>query len=441
MGWIERVHASAVRGVAAGHLGSGHVAIPVFVHHLDADDLWPDFCLTDLVPASGALLWVTGRADAQQGMVGIGEAARTSVTGRERFSRAQRWWAQTASEFADPDGALVAFMSFNYEAERGDSAVIVPEHLIRRAGGSVTLATTSPDAAADPQAFIRGLRRGGDGGASHQAVQWRDGALALERWQEQVSRAVGRIEAGALDKVVLARSVIATADAGVDLGWLVARLAAAHSSCWTFLIDGWVGATPEMLVRRSEHRVHSRVLAGTVKRSADEVIDGDLAARLQESGKDLAEHEYAVRSVADVLSAHCTDLDVPEQPSLLRLANVQHLATDVTGELADDTPAVALAGSLHPTAAVCGTTTERAAAVISELEHLDRGRYAAPVGWSDARGDGEYGIALRCGHILDERRTQIELFAGCGIVAGSTAEAERAESEAKFQAMRRALTV
>ena len=176
-------------------------------------------------------------------------------------------------------------------------------------------------------------------------------------------------------------------------------------------------------------------------RSADDIIDVDLAVRLQESDKDLAEHEYAVRSVADVLAAHCTDLDVPQQPSLLQLMNVQHLATDVAGELADDVPAVVLAGSLHPTAAVCGTPTERAAAVIAELEHLDRGRYAAPVGWSDARGDGEYGIALRCGHILDSDRQSIELFAGCGIVEGSTAAAERAESEAKLQAMRRALSV
>lgn len=417
------------------------MAIPVFVHHINADDLWPGFCLTDLVPADGALVWVTGDGAQQCGMVGLGEAARTTVSGRERFARAQRWWAQTAAEFTDPEGALVAFMSFNYEPERGDSAVIVPEHLIRRTGDVVSLTTTSADAAADAHGFIRSLRRSDISDASHSAVQWRDGALALERWQEEVSRAVGRIEAGALDKVVLARSIVASADAAIDLGWLVSRLAAAHPSCWTFLIDGWVGATPEMLVRRSQHRVHSRVLAGTVKRSADEVIDGDLAARLQESDKDLAEHEYAVRSVADVLSAHCTDLDVPQQPSLLRLANVQHLATDVTGALADDTPAVALAGSLHPTAAVCGTPTERAAAVINELEHLDRGRYAAPVGWSDARGDGEFAIALRCGHILDDTRTQVELFAGCGIVAGSTAEAERAESEAKFQAMRKALTV
>lgn len=426
---------------AVPHLGSGHVSVAVFVHEFAINELWSDFSLTQFVPSDGALVWLTGGKSNEQGMVGLGEAARTTVTGRERFARAQRWWQQTAQDFSITSGALVAFMSFTYDPEQGESSAIVPAHLIKRTAQSVVLVTTDTTAAADPLAFLVALRRPDVCAPQHAQVQWRDGALALERWQEQVSRAVGRIEAGALDKVVLARSIIGETDGPIDLGWLTSRLAQAHPTCWTFLVDGWIGATPEMLVRRSASHVHSRVLAGTVKRSTDEVIDGDLAARLQESDKDLNEHEYAVRSVADVLAAHCTDLVVPEQPSLLRLANVQHLATDVTGMLADDTPAVALAGSLHPTAAVCGTPTERAAAVIHDLEQLDRGRYAAPVGWSDTAGDGEFAIALRCGHVLNAARNEIELFAGCGIVAGSTAEAERAESEAKFQAMRKALTV
>ena len=159
-----------------------------------------------------------------------------------------------------------------------------------------------------------------------------------------------------------------------------------------------------------------------------------------DSDKDLDEHRYAVQSVADALAAHCADLTVPAEPSLLQLANVQHLATDVIGELADDTPAVALAASLHPTAAVCGTPTERAAKLIGELEGMNRDRYAAPVGWSSAYGDGEYGIALRCGLLMNAERTSVRLFAGCGLVAASTPETERAESEAKLQAMRTALT-
>ena len=196
-------------------------------------------------------------------------------------------------------------------------------------------------------------------------------------------------------------------------------------------------------MRRDGDRVTSRVLAGTVRRRGDESVDAARAAALLGSNKDLEEHEYAVHSVAEALAAHCTDLDVPPAPHVLSLANVQHLTTDVTGMLADGAPALALAASLHPTAAVCGTPTERAAAVIRELEGMDRGRYAGPVGWIDSRGDGEFGIALRCAAVEDTERgpaTRVRLYAGCGIVAGSTAEAEIAESEAKLDAVRKALS-
>jgi menaquinone-specific isochorismate synthase len=192
-----------------------------------------------------------------------------------------------------------------------------------------------------------------------------------------------------------------------------------------------------MLVRRMGDKVTSRVLAGTVHRSADLTSDASLASSLLESAKDHAEHAYAVSSVALALAAHCTDLDVPETPRLLQLANVQHLATDVSGALADGAPVLGLAASLHPTAAVCGTPTERAFAVIRELESMDRGRYAGPVGWVDAHGDGEFGIALRCASI--EADDRLRLFAGCGLVSGSDPDAELAETQAKLVAMRDAL--
>ena len=189
-------------------------------------------------------------------------------------------------------------------------------------------------------------------------------------------------------------------------------------------------------MRRTSDTVLSRVLAGTVKRRGDESEDASLAEALLGSNKDLEEHEYAVRSVARALGHHCTDLRVPQRPHVLRLANVQHLATDVTGRLADGAPVLALAASLHPTAAVCGTPTERASAMIRELEGMDRGRYAGPVGWFDSRGDGEFGIALRCAEV---RPGSLRLFAGCGIVSGSDPEAELAESRAKFAPIRQAL--
>jgi menaquinone-specific isochorismate synthase len=274
-------------------------------------------------------------------------------------------------------------------------------------------------------------------------LRWAPGSRPVEHWARAVAEAIGRISAGELDKVVLARDLVAELPGPLAEADLLRRLAQAYPECWTFSVDGLLGATPELLVRRAGDRVTSRVLAGTVRRGGDESVDADLAEALLASGKDLEEHDYAVHSVAESLAAHCTDLDVPAAPHVLTLANVQHLATDVSGLLADRAPALALAASLHPTAAVCGTPTERAAALIRELEGMDRGRYAGPVGWIDAHGDGEFGIALRCGALEASPRgpgTRLRLFAGCGIVAGSSAEAEIAESEAKLDAVRKALT-
>jgi hypothetical protein len=180
---------------------------------------------------------------------------------------------------------------------------------------------------------------------------------------------------------------------------LLHRLAEAYPSTWTFSVDGLVGATPEMLVRTQMRLVASRVLAGTIRRTGDDAHDLALAASLARSSKDLGEHEYAVRSVVEALAPFCAGTNVPESPFVLHLANVMHLATDVTGVLRDDVSSLHLAAALHPSAAVCGTPTRAAAALIAELEGMDRGRYAGPVGWLDAAGDGEWGIALRCGQL------------------------------------------
>ncbi|MGH3370205.1 MAG: isochorismate synthase, partial [Nocardioidaceae bacterium] len=209
---------------------------------------------------------------------------------------------------------------------------------------------------------------------------------------------------------------------------------------WTFHVDGLFGATPEMLVRRERGLVTSRVLAGTIRRTGDDGRDLALAATLARSSKDLEEHEYAVRSVADALAPHCTSMNVPEAPFVLHLPNVMHLATDVAG-VVHDTDAGAtsldLAAALHPSAAVGGTPTEVAKALIAEIEGMDRGRYAGPVGWMDASGDGEWGIALRSAEVDGP---VVRLFAGCGVVASSDPEAELAEAQAKFVPVRDAVS-
>ncbi len=391
--------------------------------------------------------WVTTDEQGEdEGLVGWGEAARGEFGGAERFSRAQRWWATWVAE-ADvhddvqlPGSGPVAFASFAFDATPGSSVVVVPRVVVGRRDGVTWLTVVAANGREARHAVaetVAALAHPTVVPEAPRGVAYSEGSLSVTDWQSAVVEAVRRIDDGELDKVVLARDVVVTTDGPVDPRHLLTRLSATYPSCWAFSVDGLLGATPEMLVRRIGDTVTSRVLAGTMRRSSDATNDASLASALLDSAKDHAEHEYAVNSVALALAAHCTDLDVPETPRLLRLANVQHLATDVRGVLADGAPALALAASLHPTAAVCGTPTERAFAVIRELEGMDRGRYAGPVGWVDARGDGEFGIALRCGAIEAEDR--LRLYAGCGLVSGSDPEAELAESQAKLVAMRDAL--
>jgi menaquinone-specific isochorismate synthase len=310
--------------------------------------------------------------------------------------------------------------------------VIVPEVVVGRRAGQAWMTVISRDPA--PRTSLPPVSVPD----KPLYVTWSEGTRTTIEWQASVAEAVARIRSGELDKVVLARDVVANVDGPLDVRHLLLRLADDYPSCWTFSVAGLIGATPELLVRRTGDMVTSRVLAGTVRRRGNDQADAGLAQALLASGKDSEEHEYAVRSVARSLAAHCTDLDVPRRPHVLELANVQHLATDVTGRLADEAPVLALAASLHPTAAVCGTPTERAFAVIREIEGMDRGRYAGPVGWFDRHGDGEFGIALRCATV-DPELGQVRSFAGCGIVSGSDPADELAESVAKLVPIRDAL--
>lgn len=390
-----------------------------------------------------SVAWVRDGA----GMVGFGIAARVQFRGAERFSRAQRWvtdWlaqAQIHDSSGVPGAGPVAFASFTYDDEADGSVVVIPRTLVATRGGDSwrtdVWSGDDPPFVATPTG-LGDLVNDSATFASPRA-RWEDDTASAARWTAAVTEAVKRIAAGELDKVVLAREIRAHFDDPVELATVLNRLGERYPACWTFHIEGLVGATPELLVRRSRDHVMSRVLAGTVAASTSTSTDARAAAELQASSKNLDEHEYAVRSVAHALAIHCTDLSVPDEPSVLRLANVQHLATDVTGNLADDASALALAASLHPTAAICGTPTERAMSVIRELEDMDRGRYSGPVGWFDANGDGEFAIALRCAQFdADLRRAR--LFAGCGLVADSDAAAELAESQVKLAAMRAALS-
>ncbi len=394
-----------------------------------------DGALLDLLPLDAPVAWLRRG----EGMVGWGVAAEVRTSGVTRFADADKWWTETTSravvrdEVEEPGTGLVCFGTFSFADEPGDSVLVVPQVVVGRRGSTTWLTTIGRGAIATPSVSAA------EPAAAPVDVAFADGALDSERWMSVVADAVGRINAGGLEKVVLARDLIATADAPIDVRWPLRRLSETYPMCWTFHIDGLFGATPEMLVRRERGLVTSRVLAGTIRRTGDDGRDLALAATLARSPKDHEEHEYAVRSVADSLEPHCSSMNVPEAPFVLHLPNVMHLATDVTGVVHDaaTVSSLELAASLHPSAAVGGTPTSVAIDLIAEIEGMDRGRYAGPAGWMDADGDGEWAIALRSAEV---HGSTVRLFAGCGIVADSDPEAELAEAQAKFLPVRDALT-
>ena len=389
--------------------------------------------LLSLLPEDGALAWVSRG----EGLVGWGEAARFEVSGPDRFALAQDWWRATvaASEVDDDvrltGSGLVAFGSFSFDAERASSVLVVPQVVVGHRNGTWWVTTTGAAAGA-PRLVPRAPTPPG-------AVRFADGSRTSAGWTQVVADALERIAAGEVDKVVLARDLEALTEQPLDVRWPLQRLAADYPDCRTFAVDGLFGATPEVLVRLEGGVATSRVLAGTIRRSGDRARDVERATWLAGSSKDLEEHEYAVRSVAEALAPHCDAVDVPEEPFVLHLANVMHLATDVRASVADGATSLGLVASLHPSAAVCGTPTAAAMRVIRDLEGLDRGRYAGPVGWTGADGDGEWGIALRCAEVDQDDPRRLRLFAGCGIVAGSQPQEELAESAAKLVPVRDAL--
>jgi len=378
-----------------------------------------------------------------EGLVGWGKALTFRTSGPGRFAEAESWWRSlidhsvVRDDLHLPGTGPVAFGSFSFAADSPAGAMlVVPEVLVGRRGSQWWMTTIGVDShlpgSRSPEVTSSPL--------PPLDVTFADGALSGAQWSTVVARAVERIGAGEMDKVVLARDLVVNTSSAIDPRWLLQRLAERYDTTWVFAVDGLVGATPELLVRLEKGLVTSRVLAGTIRRTGDDDHDLALAASLARSSKDLEEHEYAVRSVAEALAPHCSSINVPESPFVLHLSNVMHLATDVAGVLTDGATSLALAASLHPSAAVCGTPTPVADTAITELEQMDRGRYAGPVGWMDAAGDGEWGIALRCGALDAADPKRIRLFAGCGVVAGSDPDSELAESDAKFVPMRDALT-
>ncbi|ALG06106.1 hypothetical protein AOZ06_03495 [Kibdelosporangium phytohabitans] len=264
-----------------------------------------------------------------------------------------------------------------------------------------------------------------------------------QEYERQVAKALTLLETGELGKVVLARTLRIDLDGPVDMRRVLASLAAMNTHGYTVATPlptpgvTLVSASPELLVRRTGTEFVSRPLAGSQPRGKDPVEDRANAQRLLASRKDHDEHRWVVEAEVEALRPFCRRLDVPRTPSLLSTPSVWHLATKITGELADPAvTALTLAAALHPTPAVCGSPTSAARGAIAQLESFDRGFYTGAVGWVDAAGDGEWAVAIRSADVTDR---SLRLYAGAGIVDGSVPGLELAETSAKFQTLLRGM--
>jgi isochorismate synthase len=375
------------------------------------------------------------------GLAGRGEAVRIDLpVGPNRLEKAaddvleQLRAIDADDDVQVPGSGPVAFLSLPFDDDT-PASLVVPELVVGRAADGVRWITTiSDDEDPGPPPLTAASSTDGRPVPSEFTVR---AVRSPESWCDAVAAAVARLGEGAIDgrlqKVVLARELVIDTDADIDVVDVLTRLRTAYPGAMVFAIDGLIGATPELLVSRIGDVVRSHPMAGTTPRTGDPESDARRAATLLSSAKDRAEHQITIDMVLDTVLPFCSYVDSEPEPSIVALANVQHLASLVEGRLSSPPASVlALVAVLHPTPAVCGWPTEPARALIAELEGFDRGRYTGAVGWVDRRGDGRFGVAIRCAEIAGRRA---RLFAGNGIVADSDPATELAETRAKFQAL------
>ena len=376
----------------------------------------------DLAALAGSdgILWEKGRA----GFAGRGMALRIPLASAAEMLAA----IEADDDVRLPGTGAVAFGALPFTDDDA-TELVVPRQIWGRAeDGTRWHTTVGPGPEADH------ARRPPPSSPTTFSVE---PSRTPESWCELVELATKTMADGPLAKVVLAREVIVSADADFAVADVIARLRHAYPGCHVFSIDGFVGASPELLVSRAGDVVRSHPMAGTAPRGGDPTSDARLAASLLASAKDRAEHQITIDMVHDTLLPSCSYLDYEAEPSIVPVANVQHLATLVEGRLSDPPPSVLeLVRALHPTPAVCGTPREVARAFIAEHEGFDRGRYAGTVGWVDARGNGAWAVSIRCASI---EGSTAKVYAGNGIVADSDPTTELAETRSKLQALLSAL--
>lgn len=378
------------------------------------------------------VLWM----NEELGLAGAGTALRLPFAGADDGPAvAEALTAITTHDEVQESGSgPVAFSALPFDLRRGGE-LVVPARIVGHRGGRwwETVIERRDGSAPPPPPLPSSA------GASPDEFSLSP-SMAHEEWMRVVAEAVERIDHGELAKVVLARRVDVVANRPFVLGEVIGRLVALYPACMVFHIGGFIGASPELLVGREGERVSSHPLAGTVARSGDRAADDALVAELLASAKERWEHRVVVDHLVEVLGAWCDRLEVPETPVVLGLRNVSHLATPVHGRLGRRDgrlpTALELVAALHPTAAVGGHPREEALAYLDKVEGFDRGPYAGPVGWVDARGDGAWALGIRSAQVEGNRAS---LFAGVGVVAGSVPAAELAETQLKLQALLAAL--
>lgn len=409
---------------------------------LDAD--------VDLVAVAGdaGVLWDTpgvslaGRGVALEASVGRGDPARCASDVAGLLGA-----VSCDDEILQPASGVVALGAWPFDPG-APGGLVVPEVTVARSpGGTRWVTTVLPGTAtnADHDQVVAGLLddlarnegRSLAGFATNEPLV--PGSFELVSrpdpgaWCDAVGAVGSRLAAGAADKVVMAREVHVTADAAIPVAGVAARLRRAYPDCLRFSVGGFVGASPELLVARVGDLVHCHPMAGTAPRSGDPAADTRLAAALLASEKNQVEHRLTIDSVYDALIGYCSYLDAEAEPSVVAMANVQHLGTRVEGRLSSPAASVVeLVCTLHPTPAVCGRPRDTALALIGEFEGLERGPYAGPVGWVDAAGNGAWAVGIR-GALIDGATARV--LAGVGVVATSDPVAELAETRAKLQAM------
>lgn len=383
-----------------------------------------------------------------RGLVGFGRCLEMSALGADRCEVLRAAWRAIiyASWWSDPlvrpgTGPVAAGTITFAESSTARSVLIVPRILIGLDEAGAWLTTAVPHGEAHPEtatvlAELHAGRR--EPGTPDGDAQVETGSRTEAEYLAIVDELRRRMRAGEADKVVLARDALVRPGRDVAAGTLLARLARAYPTCWTFGVDSMIGASPEPLLRLEGRRLRSRVLAGTARRRGEDAAQViRLGAWLEASDKNVREHDFARASALAALTPLCSVVEAGER-FVLTLPNVLHLASDISGVVAGDTGALSLVRALHPTAAVGGTPTGAALALIAELEGLDRERYAGPVGWVDWHGEGEWCIALRSAALaagVAGPRSPARVFGGGGILPESQPEDELAETWAKMRPM------